>query len=55
MFPPIMALPKSTKGQCQELSINGTPIMVQPNVYVVPSLLAVQLHQAHWGEDALVW
>ncbi|KAF2851336.1 cytochrome P450, partial [Plenodomus tracheiphilus IPT5] len=55
LFPPIMALPKSTKDQCQNLDINGSTIMVPSNVYVVPSLLAVQSHPAHWGEDALVW
>jgi cytochrome P450 len=55
MFPPIMALPKSTKDERQSLAVNGSMITIPPNVYVVPSLLAVQSHPAHWGEDALVW
>jgi cytochrome P450 len=42
-------------GQRQSLEFNGSIMMIPPNVYVVPSLLAIQSHTTHWGEDALVW
>ncbi|KAF2656622.1 cytochrome P450 [Lophiostoma macrostomum CBS 122681] len=55
LFPPIMAMPKFTGDQHQSLFINDSIITIPSNVYVVPSLLAVQSHPSYWGEDALEW
>lgn len=50
-----MGIPKQTGTQPQNLVINGSPVTVPSDIYVVPSLLAVQTHPLHWGTNALEW
>jgi cytochrome P450 len=50
-----MAVPKHTRNEPQALVVSGHCIDVPPNVYVMPSLLAMHTHPEHWGIDALEW
>ena len=49
-----MALPKYTCHHSQTLSVDNKTIVIPPETFVVPSLLAIQTHPRHW-KDPLVW
>ena len=55
LYPPIMALPKTTHGHAQTLKISGGNILIPPHTFVVPSLLAVYTYPKYWQPNPMVW
>lgn len=53
-YPPIMSLPKWTKGRAQTLKVGEQTLAIPPGVGTSPHLLAVHTHPRYW-EDPFTW
>lgn len=54
LYPPIMSLPKWTKGRAQTLKVGEQTLVIPPGVGTSPHLLAAHTHPRNW-EDPFTW
>ncbi|ROV97578.1 hypothetical protein VSDG_04593 [Cytospora chrysosperma] len=54
LYPPIMSLPKWTKGRAQTLKVGEQTLVIPPGVGTSPHLLAMHTHPRYW-EDPFAW
>ncbi|MCJ1381959.1 hypothetical protein MMC17_005071 [Xylographa soralifera] len=55
LYPPIMALPKLVNQHSVPLTVGAKILHVDPEIMVVPSVLAVHTHSRYWSPDPLNW
>ncbi|KAF2015678.1 cytochrome P450 [Aaosphaeria arxii CBS 175.79] len=55
LYPPIMALPKSTNEYPQPLQVGDRRIVIPPRTGVQPNIIATQTHPQYWGPDPRAW
>lgn len=54
LHPPIMSLPKWTKGRPQTIQVDGRTLVIPPGVGTSPHLLAIHTHPKYWA-DPFTW
>ena len=54
LYPPIMSLPKWTKGRAQTIQVGDKVLVIPPGVGTSPHLLAVHTHPKYWA-DPFIW
>lgn len=54
LYPPIMSLPKWTKGTPQTINVGEQTLVIPPGVGTYPHLLAVHTHPKYWA-DPFTW
>lgn len=54
LYPPIMSLPKWTKGAAQTIKVGEKVLVIPPGVGTSPNILAMHTHPKYWT-DPFVW
>ncbi len=55
LYPPVTGIPKYTAQTPQPLTISSRKHLIPPHTMVIPQVLALHTHPAHWTPDPLEW